>query len=159
MSARTIGSYALLALAALMLWGFLRSDASLASPRTLIALLITVGIPAGAGIMLLRAPGGRRSARVEELRRQTIEAEILRLAMQHGGRLTVVEVASALALPPESAKATLDFPVPAGPSMVMTMDDAEVTDAGASRQVSAARSTTRQKEPQRTRRTQSCEKK
>jgi hypothetical protein len=124
MSARAIGSYALLALAALMLWGFLRSDASLASPRTLIALLITVGIPAGAGIMLLRAPGGRRSARVEELRRQTIEAEILRLAMQHSGRLTVVEVASALALPPESAKATLDS------LAEREIADLEITDKG-----------------------------
>jgi len=124
MSGRTIGGIALLALAALMFVGFLRSDAELASLRTVLALLITVGIPGGAGIMLLRAPGGRRSKRVEELRRQTIEAEILRLAMQHGGRLTVVEVASALALPSESAKTTLDS------LAERELADLEITDKG-----------------------------
>jgi len=124
MSGRTIGGIALLALAALMFVGFLRSDAELASLRTVLALLITVGIPGGAGVMLLRAPGGRRSKRVEELRRQTIEAEILRLAMQHGGRLTVVEVASALALPSESAKTTLDS------LAERELADLEITDKG-----------------------------
>jgi hypothetical protein len=124
MSGRTIGGIALLALAALMFVGFVRSDAELASLRTVLALLITVGIPGGAGVMLLRAPGGRRSKRVEELRRQTIEAEILRLAMQHGGRLTVVEVASALALPPESAKTTLDS------LAERELADLEITDKG-----------------------------
>jgi len=124
MSGRTIGGIALLALAGLMFVGFLRSDAELASLRTVLALLITVGIPGGAGVMLLRAPGGRRSKRVEELRRQTIEAEILRLAMQHGGRLTVVEVASALALPSESAKTTLDS------LAERELADLEITDKG-----------------------------
>lgn len=124
MSGRTIGGMALLALAALMFVGFVRSDAELASLRTVLALLITVGIPGGAGVMLLRAPGGRRSKRVEELRRQTIEAEILRLAMQHGGRLTVVEVASALALPSESAKTTLDS------LAERELADLEITDKG-----------------------------
>jgi hypothetical protein len=124
MSGRTIGGIALLALAALMFVGFVRSDAELASLRTVLALLITVGIPGGAGVMLLRAPGGRRSKRVEELRRQTIEAEILRLAMQHGGRLTVVEVASALALPSESAKTTLDS------LAERELADLEITDKG-----------------------------
>jgi hypothetical protein len=124
MSGRSIGGIALLALAALMFVGFLRSDAELVSLRTVLALLITVGIPGGAGVMLLRAPGGRRSKRVEELRRQTIEAEILRLAMQHGGRLTVVEVASALALPSESAKTTLDS------LAERELADLEITDKG-----------------------------
>jgi uncharacterized membrane protein len=124
MSGRTIGGIALLALAALMFVGFVRSDAELASLRTVLALLITVGIPGGAGVMLLRAPGGRRSKRVEELRRQTIEAEILRLAMQQGGRLTVVEVASALALPSESAKTTLDS------LAERELADLEITDKG-----------------------------
>jgi hypothetical protein len=124
MSGRTIGGGALLALAALMLWGFVRSDAELLSLRTLLALLITVGIPAGAGIMLLRAPGGRRSKRVKELRQQTIEAEVLRLAMQQGGRLTVVEVASALALPAESVKEMLDS------LAERELADLEITDKG-----------------------------
>jgi hypothetical protein len=124
MSGRTIGGSVLLALGALMLWGFVRSDAELLTLRTLLALVITVGIPAGAGIMLLRAPGGRRSKRVQELRQQTIEAEVLRLAMQQGGRLTVVEVASALALPAESVKETLDS------LAERELADLEITDKG-----------------------------
>ena len=43
-----------------------------------------------------------------QLRRQTIEAEILKLAMQRQGRLTAVEVASSLALTGEEAKSSLD---------------------------------------------------
>jgi predicted ArsR family transcriptional regulator len=46
--------------------------------------------------------------RKEELRRQTIESEILRLAARHSGRLTSVEVASDLAISPEAAKDALD---------------------------------------------------
>jgi len=42
------------------------------------------------------------------LRQQTIDAEVLRLAVTEGGSLTAVEVATALALTPEQAKDTLD---------------------------------------------------
>jgi hypothetical protein len=94
-----------------MLAGFFRTGASIASPAAIGALLITVALPAAAGIALLRGVatfGGKRSARVERLRQQTIDAEILRMAVQHGGRLTSIEVATALALPPESAKEFLD---------------------------------------------------
>ena len=124
MSGRSIGGGILLALAALMLVGFLRSGAELISLRTVLALGITVALPAWTGVMLLRAPGGRRSKRVEELRQQTIEAEILRLAMQHNGRLTVVEVASALALPSEAAKTVLDS------LAEREIADLEITDKG-----------------------------
>jgi hypothetical protein len=126
MSGRTLGGIGLLAVAAFMLLGFLRSDASLASPTAIAALLITVGLPAAGGIALLRghAFGGGRSARVEQLRQRTIEAEILRLAMQQGGRLTAVEVAAALALPSESAKAALDS------LAEREVADLEITDAG-----------------------------
>ena len=111
MSGRTLGGSALLALAALMFAGFMRSDASIASPAAIGALLMTVVLPAAAGIALLLGAasfGGRNSARVEKLRQQTIDAEILRMATQHDGRLTVIEVATALALPPETAKTYLD---------------------------------------------------
>jgi hypothetical protein len=103
---RRTGGIALLALAGLMLFGFLRSSASLGAPATLMALLIVVVLPAGAGIALLRT--GPNRARLEVLRQQTIEAEVLRMAAKEGGKLTAVEVASALALPQESAKQTLD---------------------------------------------------
>ncbi len=105
---RVVGGGALLLLSLFMLWGFVRSDASLGAPASIVALLLVVALPAVAGVLLLRGGGRKRADRVERLRQQTLEAEILRLAMQHDGRLTVVEVASALALPAEAAKETLD---------------------------------------------------
>ena len=124
MTSRTWGGAALLALAAFMLLGFLRSDASMTSLTTIAALIVAVGIPAAGGVALIRGVGGGRRARVARLRDQTIEAEILRLAIQHGGKLTAVEVATALALPPESATASLD-------SLVQReVADLEITDRG-----------------------------
>ncbi len=106
---RKIGAAALLFLAGFMLLGFLRSSAGLGSPTAIFALLVAVGLPAAGGIALLRgALGGSSRGRMDQLRRQTIEAEILRLAMQHQGRLTVVEVTSALALTGDEAKRALD---------------------------------------------------
>jgi hypothetical protein len=119
-----MGGIALLAIAAFMFVGFLGSSASLGSPAAIIALLLTVGLPAGAGVALLRGIGGARSARAERLRQQTIDAEILRLAMQHAGKLTAVEVATALALSPETAKASLDS------LAERELADLEITDAG-----------------------------
>jgi hypothetical protein len=124
MSGRRFGGIALLALAAFMFLGFLNSSASLGSPTALMALLLTVGLPAGAGIALLRGIGVARGARAERLRQQTIDAEILRLAIQHGGKLTALEVATALALSPESAKASLDS------LAEREQADLEITDAG-----------------------------
>jgi len=105
---RTTGGIALLVLAALMFLGFVRSDASLAAPATIVALLITTVVPAVGGIALLRGGGTARTRRLDRLREQTIDAEILRLAVAEGGRLTAVEVATALTLTPEAAKEKLD---------------------------------------------------
>ena len=106
---RKIGAAALLLLSAFMLLGFLRSGASMGSPTAWFALLIAVGVPAAGGVALFRgALGGNPKERMARLRRQTIEAEVLRLAMQHRGRLTVVEVTTALALSGDEAKRTLD---------------------------------------------------
>jgi hypothetical protein len=107
LSRKTI-AIALLSLAGLMLFGFLRSSASIAAPTTMIALLITVVAPAAGGIALLRGTGLARGKRLDQLRQQTIDAEVLRLAVAEGGRLTAVEVATALAITPEQAKDTLD---------------------------------------------------
>lgn len=98
----------LLILAGVMLLGALRSNASLAAPATLVAVLITVVLPAAGGYMLLWGGGGRRDARMAELRQRTIDAEILRLAAREGGRLTANEVATFLAISPEAAKTALD---------------------------------------------------
>lgn len=107
MSRKTI-AIALLALAGLMLFGFLRSSASIAAPATIVALLITVVAPAVGGIAMLRGTDLARGKRLDQLRQQTIDAEVLRLAVTEGGSLTAVEVATALALTPEQAKDTLD---------------------------------------------------
>jgi hypothetical protein len=106
-SRKTIGIL-LLVLAGVMAWGALRSNASFASPAKIAAVLITVVAPAVGGIVLLRGRDLARSRRLEQLRQQTIEAEILRLAVQEHGRLTAVEVSTGLGITPEAAKDTLD---------------------------------------------------
>jgi hypothetical protein len=106
-SRKTIGIL-LLVLAGVMAWGALRSNASFASPAKIAAVLITVVAPAVGGIVLLRGRDLARSRRLEQLRQQTIEAEILRLAVQERGRLTAVEVSTGLGITPEAAKDTLD---------------------------------------------------
>lgn len=122
---RLIGGAGLLLLALFMLFGFLRSSAALSSPATIVALLVTVGLPAVGGVALLRGRlGGPSRARLDRLRQQTLEAEVLRLAVQHRGRLTAVDVAGAFALTPEDAKATLDGLV------TREVADLEVTDEG-----------------------------
>ena len=109
--AKLIGSALLLLVSLFMLVGFLGSSASLAAPATLAALLITVGLPAAGAAVLASGhfrSRGRLARRREELRRQTIESEILRLAARHSGRLTAIEVASEMAITPEAAKDALD---------------------------------------------------
>lgn len=124
---KILAAAALAALALFMLVGFLNSDASLGAPATLAALALTIGLPAlGAGL-LLRSHFGERdrlAGRRAQLREQTLGAEILRLAGEHGGRLTAVEVATHLALTPEAAKEALDALTMRGHA------DLQVTDAG-----------------------------
>jgi hypothetical protein len=92
-----------------MLVGFARSGAALLNPTALIAVLITVVLPAAGGVALLRGAFGRGPTdRMRQLRQQTIEAEVLKFAMQQQGRLTSVEVASRLGLTTEDAKQALD---------------------------------------------------
>ena len=105
---RTTGGIALLAVAGLMFLGFMRSNASITAPATIVALLLTTVAPAIGGVALIRGTGTGRSRRLDQLRDQTIDAEILRLAVSEGGRLTAVEVATALTLTPEVAKEKLD---------------------------------------------------
>jgi hypothetical protein len=117
----------LLLVSALMLLGFVRSDASFGAANTIVALVVTVALPAIGGVALLRTANvhGRRGAsRAELLRRTTIESEILRLAMLRDGRLTAVEVASALALTAEESKVALDALV------TREVADLDITDDG-----------------------------
>lgn len=108
---RILGAVALLLLSLFMLLGFVRSQAAIGAPATIAALLLTVALPAAGGIALLvgRVRGRHRlEGRREQLRRQTVDAEILRLAEQRGGKLTVVEVVKDLAVTPADAQTALD---------------------------------------------------
>jgi hypothetical protein len=121
------GGGALLLIALLMVVGFLRSDVDVSAPATLIAVLIGVVLPAGGGVALLAShfgAGRRIDQRREQLRRQTIEAEILRLAAQRHGKLTVVEVVTEMALTPEAATESLNA------LMARDLAEIEVTDSG-----------------------------
>lgn len=117
----------MLLLAVFMFAGYLGADINAGPGATFLALAIAVGLPAAGGAALIAShvrTGGRVSDRKQDLRRQTIEAEVLRLAGQHAGKLTVVEVVGALALPPDEAKAVLD-------SLARReLADLEVTDSG-----------------------------
>ena len=124
---RLIGGIALLALALFMGVGFLLSGADPFALRTLFALFIAAGLPAAGGGLLLahRFGAGRRIAhRREDLRRDTLEAEILKMAGRHGGRLTAVEVAGELAVPTTTAEELLNE------LMAREMAEIEVTDSG-----------------------------
>jgi hypothetical protein len=114
----------LLALAAFMLLGFLRSNLSLARPATIAALLIVVVLPAIAGIAIMRGIGAADEARRAKLRQQTIEAEVMKLAIQQAGKLTALEVATALALPQDETTRALDAMVE------REVADIEITDEG-----------------------------
>src|SRR5688500_16524415 len=94
-----------------MLVGFVRSGASLSAFPTLIAFFITILLPAGGGAALIVRHfryGKRRTDRREQLRQQTVESEVLRLAAERGGRLTVVEIVTEMAIPAQQAQLALD---------------------------------------------------
>lgn len=119
-----VAGWLLIALAAFMFIGYLGADVS--GPASVFALLITVLLPAAGGVALVtgRMRGRTIGARREELRQQTLEAELLRLAGRHGGKLTIVEAVGELAITPEEAKQALDA------LSVRGLADFEVTDSG-----------------------------
>ncbi len=123
---KLLGAALLAAIALFMLAGFLASDAVFGA-ATLAALALSVGLPAAGAGLLARSHFAERAGllgRREHLRRQTLDLDILRLANEHGGRLTSVEVAMELSVPPEDARSALDRLVTRG------VADIEVTDAG-----------------------------
>ena len=124
---KLIGAVLLALVALVMLAGFFSSRLSLSAPSTLAALVLTVALPAAGAALLARghfAEKSRLTGRKAELRRSTIDAEILRLAGEHAGRLTAVEVAMALSMTPESAAEAL------ASLGVRGQADVEVTDDG-----------------------------
>lgn len=121
------GGIALLVLALFMLWGFVRAGADGISSAEALAFLIVVALPGFFGIRMLRDHLGR-DKQVEknkaDLRQRTLSAEVLRLAGTHGGKLTIIEVVTAMAVTPEQAKDVLDGLAREG------FADFQVTDAG-----------------------------
>lgn len=107
---KLIAAGLLAGLAVLMLAGFLNSGRALSDPAALAALAIAVVLPAAGAALLARghfAEKGRLARRKRELVRDTVDAEIMRLAGEKGGRLTAVEVSMALAVPPDQAAEAL----------------------------------------------------
>ena len=105
---RTFGGVALCLVALFMGLGFLQ--VATISVASFIALFIGAGIPGAIGVALLtsqfRAP--KQLAVRAALRRQTIDSELVRLAGELNGKLTVVEVVGRLALTTEEAGTALD---------------------------------------------------
>jgi hypothetical protein len=124
---RLLGAAGLAGVGLFMMTGFLASAAPITAPATLAALALTVGLPALGSAILVRghfAEARRRGARRSLLRLQTMQAEILRLAGESGSRLTVVEVAAQLGVPPDEAREALDA------LMRQDQADLEITDEG-----------------------------
>ncbi|HET7462015.1 MAG TPA: hypothetical protein VFJ82_12235 [Longimicrobium sp.] len=123
---KLIAAAGLALLALFMLAGFFNSTLSLSAPAALAALVITVGLPAAGAVLLARGHFADRSrlvGRKAALRGQVIDAEILRLAAAHQGRLTAVEVAAALTMRPEDAAEALKQLGIRGQADVQVTDD------------------------------------
>jgi hypothetical protein len=119
------GAILLYVLAAFMLLGFISSGMPL-SASAIAALLITVALPAGIATRMLatRNQQPRIDQHKHDLRMRTIEAEILRIATPHKGKLTLIEMVSELAISPEEAKTAAD-------SLVrQELADIEITESG-----------------------------
>ena len=109
-----------------MLLGFTQADVQ-GGPATIVALLIGTGLPVAGGAWLIAGHFGAgrvRGERREALRRETLEAEVLRLAGWHSGRLTAVEVAEELAVSPATAEDALHA------LALRKVADLQVTDSG-----------------------------
>lgn len=102
---------ALMIIGGLMGLGFTQASLSQGPFVIFLSLCLTVFLPLGGGFYLLRA-AHNDSKNVQQKRSQlaqkTLQAEILKLAAQNQGRLTVLEVTQAFALTQEQAEQALD---------------------------------------------------
>lgn len=122
---KLFGGFGLIGLALFMLLGFFA--AGVGGPAAIFALLIAVVLPAWAGFTMIKSHnrgGGAVGGRREDLRRQTLEAELLRLAARKQGKLTIIEAVTDLAISPEEAKEALDA------LSLRGLADFQVTDSG-----------------------------
>lgn len=123
---KLLGGGALIAVALFMLLGFFNST-SRGVGTSIVLLLLVVGLPGTVGVNLIRSHFASKrgfTQRRDDLRRQTQEAEILALAQEQKGRLTVIEVATRLALPAPTVEDLLSGMHTKG------VAELEMTDAG-----------------------------
>lgn len=102
---------ALMIIGGLMALGFTQASLSQGPLVIFLSLCLTVFLPLGGGFYLVRSAGQQQKtlqANKSALAHKTLQAEILRLAAQHQGRLTILEVTQAFALTQEQAEAALD---------------------------------------------------
>ena len=124
---KLISSGGLLLLSLFMLLGFLKSDLTVGTAISTLTFLIAVVLPAVGGVALLYSHWKQEEQlanRKQGLRQQTLEAEILKLAEHKGGKLTVVEVVSEMAVNTDTAKHTLDS------LATRSLAEIELTDSG-----------------------------
>ena len=118
--------FSLVGISLFMLLGFVSADLAVSGLAKALALLVSVGIPGTAGVTILAKHfrGGKRLAeRREQLKLQTLEAELLRMAGEHHGRLTVVEVVRELAMTHADAEMLLKSTAHRGVSEIEVSDD------------------------------------
>jgi hypothetical protein len=123
------GGIALSFVALFMLIGFLAGGGADQSALVrLMAFGVAVGIPGAAGGALLWQHARRTRltgpAGPDQLRGQTHQSEVVKLAQHKGGRLTIVEIVADTALSIDQAEAALAALVERG------MAEVEVTDRG-----------------------------
>lgn len=98
---KVLGGALLIGVALFMALGFAVSTATRSLGVTIAAVLIAVAVPAGAGVALIHSHYRNKHLRTadrSELRLQTWESELVKLATERGGKLTIVEAVAATGL-------------------------------------------------------------
>ena len=102
---------ALIILSLFMLMGFFNADLEAGFLVKLLSLVITVALPLAGGSYIILSHYKDKEKFISnknDLRNKTLQAEILKLAELKGGKLTVVEVMSNLAVSNDTARKLLD---------------------------------------------------
>lgn len=124
---KILGAAGLALLSLFMLAGFLNRETSASAGAVVLALGMTVVLPAAGALLLARSHFRERSrltGRRAALARHATESEIMRLAQARGGKLMAVETAMAMHLAEDVARETLDTMVSEGRA------ELEVTEGG-----------------------------
>lgn len=126
MAKRIFGTLLLLT-ALFMTIGFFNAQPDASGLALLATVTIAIVLPAAGGAYLWWTTFAERKGlihRREHLRRQTLEAELLKLAERRGGKLVVVEAASELAVGSDLIEETLNAMADKG------LADIEISESG-----------------------------